>query len=83
MDKEPFAAERVDELRQNIDFSDIPEIKDFSGFYPRHPEYFKPMKEQVTIRLNKVLLAHFRAKGRGWQSEVNDFLMAAYMQGQI
>ena len=68
-----------------IDFSEIPEITDFSGFRPvsQHPEYFKPVKEQVSIRINKVLLAHFREKGKGWQSEVNDFLMNAYLHGQI
>ncbi|MBR6913500.1 MAG: BrnA antitoxin family protein, partial [Treponema sp.] len=45
--------------------------------------YFKSVKEQVSIRFNKVLLAHLRAMGKGWQSKVNDFLMTAYMQGQI
>ena len=40
MDKETFAAERVAELRQNIDFSDIPEIKTFTPWYP---EYFKQL----------------------------------------
>lgn len=68
-----------------IDYSEIPEITDFSRFKPlsQHDEYFKPVKEQVSIRFNKVLLAHLRSKGKGWQSEVNDFLMSAYMQGQI
>ncbi|HUH45382.1 MAG TPA: BrnA antitoxin family protein [Treponemataceae bacterium] len=75
--------ERIVELRKNIDFSDIPEITDFSEFKPRYSEYFKPKKEQVSIRFNKVLLTHFRSKGKGWQSEVNDFLMSAYMQGKI
>lgn len=41
MDKETFAAERVAELRQNIDFSDIPEINTFTP--PRYPEYFKQL----------------------------------------
>ena len=30
-----LTAERVAELRKNIDLSDIPEITDFSGFKPR------------------------------------------------
>ena len=66
-----------------IDYSEIPEITDFSGFHFANEKYFKPVKEQVSIRFNKVLLEHFRSKGKGWQSEVNDFLMSAYMQGQI
>lgn len=70
---------------EEIDLSEIPEITDFSRFRPlaQHSEYFKPVKEQVSIRFNKVLLSHFREKGKGWQSEVNDFLMNAYLQGQI
>lgn len=75
--------ERVAELRKNIDFSDIPEITDFSGFRPRHPEYFKPRREQVSIRLSKYIVDHFRAMGRGWQTKVNDFLTDAVSKGQI
>lgn len=66
-----------------IDFSEIPPITDFSGFHFANEKYFKPVKEQVSIRFNKVLLSHLRKKGRGWQTEVNDFLMNAYLQGQI
>lgn len=68
-----------------IDFSEIPEITDFSGFKPfaMHSEYFKPLKESVTIRLDKALVQYFRSKGKGWQTKVNDFLVKAYRQGQI
>ena len=69
------ACEAVAVPDDKIDYSEIPEITDFSGFKPlsQHSEYFKPVKEQVSIR----------SKGKGWQSEVNDFLMSAYMKGQI
>ena len=68
-----------------IDFSEIPEITDFSGFVPLalHSECFKPLKEAITIRLDKALTLHLRSKGRGWQTIVNDFLVNAYRQGQI
>ena len=49
MSKKILTAERAAELRKSIDFSDIPEITDFSGFHPRYPEYFKPRREQVSI----------------------------------
>ena len=68
---------------KDIDFSEIPPVTDFSGFQFGNEKFFKPVKEQVSIRFNKVLLTHFREKGKGWQSEVNDFLMNAYLQGQI
>ena len=66
-----------------IDFSDIPEITDFTGFKPRYPEYFKPKREQVSIRLSKYRVDHFKAMGKGWQTKVNDFLMEAVDKGQI
>ena len=40
-----LTTEKIDELKKNIDFSDIPEITDFSGFKPRYSKYFKPKRE--------------------------------------
>lgn len=70
---------------EDIDYSEIPKTTDFSGFTPlsKHGKYYKPVKAQISIRINKVLLDHFRSKGKGWQSQVNDFLMTAYQKGQI
>ena len=36
-----------------------------------------PTKEQVTIRLDADITAHFRARGRGWQTRLNDALRRA------
>ncbi|QTQ13909.1 BrnA antitoxin family protein [Treponema parvum] len=79
-----LTAERVAEIRaRGIDFSDIPEITDFTGFKPRYPQYFKPKREQVSIRLSKYLVDHFKAMGKGWQTKLNDFLMEAVNKGLI
>lgn len=59
------------------------ELEKFRPAYLRHPEHFKNKKEQVSIRFNSVLLAHFRESGKGWQTKVNDFLMDAYLEGRI
>ena len=76
--EETLTAEKVAEIRsRGIDFSDIPEITDFSGFEPRYPEYFKPKREQVSIRLSTYLVDHFKSMGKGWQTKLNDFLMDA------
>lgn len=84
MGDKTLTAERAAEIRaKGINCADIPEITDFSGFYPVHPEFFKPRREQVSIRLNKVLVDHFRKMGKGWQTKVNSFLMESYMNGQI
>ena len=33
-----------------------------------------PIKEQLTLRLDADLVAHFRATGKGWQTRINDAL---------
>lgn len=82
--EEALTAEKVAEIRsRGIDFSDIPEITDFSGFKPRYPEYFKPKREQVSIRLSTYLVDHFKSMGKGWQTKLNDFLMDAVSKGLI
>jgi uncharacterized protein (DUF4415 family) len=32
------------------------------------------VKQQVTLRLDPKILAHFKAGGRGWQTRINDAL---------
>ena len=82
--EETLTDEKVAEIRsRGIDFSDIPEITDFSGFKPRYPEYFKPKREQVSIRLSTYLVDHFKSMGKGWQTKLNDFLMDAVSKGLI
>jgi uncharacterized protein (DUF4415 family) len=34
-------------------------------------------KEQVSLRIDKEVLAHFRAGGPGWQTRINDVLRRA------
>lgn len=66
-----------------IDCSEISPITDFSGFTFGNEKYFKPKREQISIRLSKYIVDHFRAMGKGWQSKVNDFLADAVSKGQI
>lgn len=66
-----------------IDCSEIPPLTDFSGFHFGNENYFKPKREQISIRLSKYIVDHFRAMGKGWQTKVNDFLTEAVNQGQI
>ena len=42
-----FTAERVAELRKNIDFSDSPEITDFSGFWLRQDRLSGKIKPRL------------------------------------
>jgi len=61
---------------KNTDFSDCPILTDeeLGKLRPRHPEYFKPKKQAVQIRLDADVLAWFRAYGKGYQSRINAVL---------
>lgn len=60
---------------KNIDTSDIPEILDWSG--AKRSLLYRPVKQQITLRLDADVLAWFRANapgGRGYQTEINRVL---------
>ena len=55
-----------------IDFSDIPELD--ADFW-REAEPVEPDRtEQVTLRIKRSVLNHFRAPGKGYQTRINRVL---------
>jgi uncharacterized protein (DUF4415 family) len=76
---------RVDALRdEDIDFSDNPEWtpEDFAKAVVRVG--FKPVapKEQITLRVDADVLQWFRARGAGYQTQINA-LLRAYMNEHL
>ena len=60
---------------ENIDTSDIPEILDWSG--ARRGALYRPVKQQITLRLDADVVAWFRANtpdGKRYQTEINRVL---------
>ena len=60
---------------EKIDTSDLPEILDWSGV--RRGLLYRPVKQQITLRLDADVVAWFRANapdGRGYQTEINRVL---------
>ena len=60
---------------EKIDTSDLPEILDWSG--ARRGLLYRPVKQQITLRLDADVVAWFRANapdGRGYQTEINRVL---------
>ncbi|MCE2453041.1 MAG: BrnA antitoxin family protein [Nitrospinae bacterium] len=58
-----------------IDTSDITEILDWAG--AKRGPLFRPVKKQITLRLDADVVAWFRANapnGRGYQTEMNRVL---------
>ena len=65
----------------DIDTSDIPEIspRQFARAVVRRGLKPKPAKTQLTIRVDRDVLAWFRKQGRGYQTKINT-LLRAYME---
>ena len=64
-----FTAERVAELRKNIDFSEIPEIADFSNGFLRN---WKPAKKAISLRIDLDNLEWLQSVGaKGYQKRMN------------
>lgn len=72
----PYLEEQMANLKQKsddeIDFSDIPEILDWSNVV--RGKFYRPLKEQVSIRLDADVLAWFRNKEEKYQTAINSVL---------
>ena len=66
---------------EDIDFSDSPELTPemFAKAVVRRGLQHRPKKVQLTLRLEEDVLTWFRARGRGYQTQIND-LLRAYME---
>ena len=63
-----------------IDFSDIPRLS--NAFWKRavRNPFYRPVKRQVTLRLDADVIAWLRLQGKGYQTRLNSLLRAAMMQ---
>ena len=83
---EPLTSERerrIVELAESdapIDYSDIPPLdEEFWQRAIRNP-FFRPVKSQLTLRVDSDVLAWLRAKGKGYQTRINAILRRAMME---
>jgi uncharacterized protein (DUF4415 family) len=65
---------------QDIDTSDIPEVKDWSGAVVG--KFYRPGKEAVSIRLDADILAWFKGQGSGYQTRINEELRKVMVSGK-
>ena len=54
-----------------LDLSDIPEITDWSNTVYQN-QFYRPVKQQTSIRLDGDALAWFKAHGKGYQTRMNE-----------
>ncbi len=67
-------AKIVDIKDEDIDFSDIPEQLDWKG--AKRGMFYKPVKQQLTLRLDADVVDWFKQQGEGYQSRINAALRA-------
>jgi len=72
-------AKEIENLRrmkdEDIDFTDIPEKTDWSKAV--RGKFYRPLKEPLTIRIDRDVLAWFKAQGKGYQTRINATLREA------
>ena len=70
----------VDRSDSEIDFSDIPELTEkFWRNAVRNP-FYRPVKKQLTLRLDADVIAWLRRQGKGYQTRANALLRAAMLE---
>jgi len=62
----------IDAIRdEDIDLSDMPEITDEQWSRAVRNPYFRPVKDQVTLRIDRDVLAWFRHTAEKYQTAIN------------
>jgi len=57
-----------------IDTSDAPEMSDEQWNSAQRGRFYRPMKRQITARVDADVLAWLKAQGKGYQSRINAIL---------
>ena len=65
---------------EDIDVSDIPEVTDFTGW--ERGTMYRPLKEQVTLRLDRDVLVWFRYNHEKYQTAINQALREHMNRGR-
>jgi uncharacterized protein (DUF4415 family) len=74
------ALREAQERDDPVDYSDIPPLDEAFWRAAKPNPFFRPAKEQVTVRLDADVLAWLRADGRGYQTRLNDVLREAMLR---
>src|SRR5712692_1874961 len=70
----------ADRPDSEIDFSDIPELTEKSWRNAVRNPFYRPVKKQLTLRLDADVIAWLRRRGKGYQTRANALLRAAMLE---
>jgi uncharacterized protein (DUF4415 family) len=65
---------------QQIDYSDIPRLGEQFWKHAMRNPFYRPIKQQVTVRLDADVVAWLRRQGKGYQTRLNRVLRAAMLE---
>ncbi len=63
-----------------INYDDIPKLTEAQLAEFKRPEHYRPVKKQITARVDADVLAWLKAGGRGYQSRMNAILRNAMLK---
>jgi uncharacterized protein (DUF4415 family) len=69
-----------EEMKRAMRFKDLPPALQRALKRGKRGPQKAPVKQQVTMRLSQDVLTTLRAKGRGWQTLVDDTLRAKFVK---
>ena len=86
----PLSKEALDRLRklkampdEQIDLSDIPEWTEEMWKNAVRNPFYKPVKKQLTVRVDSDILAWLKQKGAGYQTRINALLREAMLAERV
>jgi uncharacterized protein (DUF4415 family) len=72
--------ERLAEMPDDqINYDDIPKLTDAQLGEMKRAEHYRPVKKQITARVDADVLAWLKSQGKGYQSRMNAILRDAML----
>ena len=72
-------AELAAKPESEIDFSDLPATTERDWRGAERGRFYRPVKRQLTVRIDADVLEWLKSNGRGYQSRLNSILRAAML----
>lgn len=73
-------AELAAKPENEIDFSDLPPTTEQDWHDAVRGKFYRPIKRQLTVRIDADVLEWLKSQGKGYQSRLNDILRTAMIE---
>jgi uncharacterized protein (DUF4415 family) len=73
----------ADKPENEIDFSDIPATTEQDWKEGERGRFYRPIKQQLTIRIDADVLEWLKSQGKGYQSRLNDILRSEMLKSGL